>query len=138
MISSLHASCVAFETRGVLILGASGAGKSTLALQLIALGASLVSDDGTNLTEQSGQLVAQCPDAINGMIEVRGIGLIAVPPKVSAMVVLAVDLDRSEPERLPPHRTITQLGLEVDVIYGKDIQNLAAAVKLLVEGGRIA
>lgn len=134
----VHASCVAFDKRGVLILGASGTGKSALAVGLLAIGASLVSDDKTILTERSGQLVAQCPTAIKGMIEVRGVGLLAVEPKDSAIVTLIIDLDRTEPDRLPPHRTITQLGLEVDVIYGKDTPNLAAAIKLLMQGGRIA
>lgn len=138
MSNIVHASCVAFDKRGILILGASGTGKSGLAIGLLALGASLISDDKTILTEQSGLLVAQCPTAIKGMIEVRGVGLLAAEAKGSAIVTLVIDLDRSEPDRLPPHRTITQLGLEVDVIYGKDTRNLAAAIKLLMQGGRIA
>jgi HPr kinase/phosphorylase len=43
----LHASCIALEGRGLLILGPSGAGKSSLAIRMMALGASLVSDDRT-------------------------------------------------------------------------------------------
>ena len=42
---NLHASFVAINGRGVLILGPSGAGKSALALQLIAFGAKLVAGD---------------------------------------------------------------------------------------------
>ena len=42
---NLHASAVALDGRGALLLGASGAGKSGLALRLMALGARLVADD---------------------------------------------------------------------------------------------
>jgi HPr kinase/phosphorylase len=42
----LHASAVSLDGNGVLICGASGTGKSTLALQLMALGAELIADDG--------------------------------------------------------------------------------------------
>ena len=37
--SLVHASCVAVDGKGLLILGPSGAGKSALALALIAMGA---------------------------------------------------------------------------------------------------
>ncbi|MDA3887407.1 MAG: serine kinase, partial [Allgaiera sp.] len=61
--SILHASCVALDGRGVLILGPSGAGKSGLALQLMALGARLVADDRTRLNPRAGRLIARAPSA---------------------------------------------------------------------------
>ena len=48
----LHATCVAVDGRGLLILGPSGSGKSALALQLIALGAQLVADDRTRVSRR--------------------------------------------------------------------------------------
>jgi len=44
-IGMKHASCVDFDGKGVLILGASGSGKSSLALACMSLGARLVGDD---------------------------------------------------------------------------------------------
>ena len=67
----VHASCVALGGRGVLILGGSGAGKSGLALQLMAYGAALVSDDRTILSNRDGALQAAAPDTIRGRIEAR-------------------------------------------------------------------
>ena len=45
----IHANGVSFDGKGLLILGASGAGKSSLTFEMIALGATLVSDDRTCL-----------------------------------------------------------------------------------------
>ena len=77
---NIHATCVLLESAaaafgasraaGVLLLGKSGAGKSDLALQLIALGAKLVSDDRTELFVERGKLFARAPQSIAGLIEV--------------------------------------------------------------------
>jgi HPr kinase/phosphorylase len=95
----VHASCVAFGARGVLLLGDSGAGKSDLALRLIHEGARLVADDRTVLTIKQKKLQAAAPSTIAGLIEVRGLGIIALPGK-PAPLVLAVQLGREGP-RLP-------------------------------------
>ena len=93
----LHASCVAYDGRAVLILGKSGAGKSSLALQLLGLGCDLVADDQTPIDPD---LTARCPNAIAGKIEARGVGILAAP-HVTATIALVVDLDTEETERLP-------------------------------------
>lgn len=97
----MHASCVAVGSRAVLIRGASGRGKSGLALQLMAMGASLVSDDRTRLWRAGDSLMADAPDTIRGRIEARGVGILRVPPCGPVPVVLLVDMDRSATDRLP-------------------------------------
>ena len=109
-VANIHASSVllgraapSFGSRhdaGVLILGRSGAGKSDLALRLIERGAILVSDDRTELFLQKGTMMARPPAAIRGLMEVRGLGILAVPFAPKARVALAVSLDGSR-ERLP-------------------------------------
>ena len=138
MSDILHASCVAFGHNGVLITGKSGSGKSSLALELIALGGVLVADDRTIITAQNDRLTATCPAPISGQIEVRKIGILATETQPSATIRLVVDLDQSEPDRLPPHRKITISGIELDCIFGKDTLNLAIATKLYLIGGRVA
>jgi HPr kinase/phosphorylase len=88
----VHATCVAVDGRAVLLLGPSGSGKSDLALRLIDRGAMLVSDDQTELTEAEGVLTAAPPATIAGLIEVRGIGIVAMPYRAMAPVALAVRL----------------------------------------------
>lgn len=97
---NVHATCVAIGTKGVLILGGSGAGKSDLALRLIDHGASLVADDRTELYVARGRLCARAPKSIAGLMEVRGLGVIALPYAPSVALALAVQLG-APAERLP-------------------------------------
>lgn len=134
----LHASCVAFGGRGVLILGPSGAGKSALALQLMALGAALVADDRTCLRLEGQALIARAPEAIRGRIEARGIGILAAEAIPSAPVVLAADLGQTETERLPPDRRLILLGCPVPICHGPLSCHFPAAIVQYLRAGRIA
>ena len=100
MSADIHASCVAFRGKGVLLLGKSGAGKSDLALRLIDGGARLVADDRCELFLRHGKLCARAPQTIAGLLAVRGIGIIALPYAKSVAVGLAVQLG-GRPPRLP-------------------------------------
>lgn len=97
----VHATTVSVEGRGLLIIGPSGSGKSALALQLIALGAKLVADDRTILSKGPDGLLANCPIAIQGMIEARGMGILQLPFVDTSPICLAVDLGQTEKDRLP-------------------------------------
>lgn len=113
----LHASCVARDGRALLILGRSGSGKSSLALDLIALGATLVADDRTIVRRKADRLIASAPPAIAGRIEARHIGLLRLPICHEADVALAIDLDRPETHRLPPQRHMDVLGQTVTLLF---------------------
>jgi HPr kinase/phosphorylase len=102
MTVNIHASCIAIAGRGVLILGASGAGKSDLALRLIDGGAKLVADDRCELFMRAGKLCARAPASIAGLLELRGIGIVAMPHARSAPLAMAVRLSgNSRQTRLP-------------------------------------
>lgn len=133
----LHASSVAIAGRGVLILGPSGAGKSALALKLMAWGAQLISDDRTALTETGAAVVASCPsDAIRGLIEARGIGILRVPPSDPVPLALVVDLGQPETERLPPRRQTYLLGYELPLVLRAQNDHLAEGLLALMTGAR--
>ena len=135
---TLHASTVAVDGRGLLILGPSGAGKSSLALRLIALGALLVADDRTDLAAHAGRLTARCPPAIKGLIEARGMGLLRAPTVEEAEIALVADLSQTEDQRLPLHRRITILGCEVDLVLQAQNDHFPAALMLYLRHGRQA
>ena len=114
----LHASCVCHNGKGLLILGPSGAGKSTLAMQMIALGAQLVSDDRCMVTPHAGQLIARPPVSIAGLIEARGLGILRLPYAPHAPIAAVVDLGQSEnPARLPAPRSLQIAGIDLDFLH---------------------
>lgn len=110
---NIHATCVRLAQAGaafgappdcgVLLMGPSGSGKSDLALRLIAAGAELVADDRTDLFLKNGVLYAKSPNRIAGLMEVRGVGILALPHARQARVVLVARLGRAGP-RLPAYK----------------------------------
>ena len=133
-----HASCVAWQGHGALILGQSGAGKSALALQLMAFGADLVSDDRTELMAEADVLTARAPATIQGLIEARGVGLMRVPFVPKAEIALVIDLDQPEPNRLPPQREITLLGISRPLVLAVPQPHFPAAILCYLRGSRFA
>ena len=88
----MHASVVSVKGQAVLLRGPSGFGKSDLALRMMDQGADLVSDDYVELEVKKGQIIARPPKAIQGLMEVRGLGLIKVQYLEEAVVTLAYNL----------------------------------------------
>jgi hypothetical protein len=105
--TTLHASCVAIDGRGILLTGASGSGKSDLALRLIDRGAVLVGDDGIVVQARNGRLHARA-----------GPNILAVPATAEAPLALAIALDQAVP-RMPDET------LPVRVIEGLTLPLLA-------------
>ena len=134
----VHGTCVAIAKRGLLILGPSGSGKSGLGLALMALGAKLVSDDRTMLTNKAGKLIARCPPAIRGLIEARGLGLIRAQTIASAQIALVVDLGQTETHRLPPHRNTTLCDVTCDLVLGQQTPHFPSFLLAYMMGGRSA
>ena len=133
----VHASCVAISGRGVLIIGASGAGKSGLALQLMAYGAALVADDRVTLHLDGDRVLADAAPHIRDLIEARGMGVLHATGTGPVPVNWVVDLDKTEPDRLPEPALTQVLGLPVPLLRGHNVPNLAAALVQLMKAGRV-
>jgi HPr kinase/phosphorylase len=113
----IHATCVAHEGQGVLLLGEPGAGKSDLALRLIDAGWELVADDRVELTAGADGLVATAPAALAGLLEVRGLGILRFAAVEHAAVALCVELVAPDAvPRLPDDRQRRFLGHGVPVV----------------------
>ncbi len=132
-METVHGTTVAVAGAGVLLQGASGSGKSDLALRLIDGGAILIADDRTILSRQGDQVVAQPPEPLRGILEVRGIGLIRVPTLVSIQLRLAVDLDMP-PDRLPAAIFSTLSGVDIPLIRLSAFESSAPAKIRLAVG----
>lgn len=129
----LRATGVCLGGRGLALIGVSGSGKSEVAIRMMALGARLVSDDGLWVDATNNMIR---PDTAPDMIEARGIGLLHARPVATAPLSAVVDLDRVEPDRLPPWRETTAPGGPVPLILGRDHPCLAAALCQYLAYGR--
>ena len=76
---SLHGVFMEIFSIGVLITGDSGAGKSELALELISRGHRLVADDAPEFTQIAPDVLdGTCPEMLQDMLEVRGLGVMNI------------------------------------------------------------
>lgn len=123
----IHATSIAVDGKAALILGPSGAGKSDLAFRCLTsalvvkgrtLAAQLVADDQVELWRDGQILRVRAPTSIRGLLEVRGLGIVAFPPVASAEVRLVVALGAADRvDRLPdPGESLTYLGLSVPLL----------------------
>ena len=123
-------------SQGLLFIGASGSGKSTLALEMIALGATLVSDDKVVLTSKpEGELWMSAPDALCGLIEARGVGLLTLPEH-GAYARAVVDLDQIETQRLPSAREIVLAGASLTLLHRVESPAFASILMGYLKGQR--
>lgn len=114
----IHASCVALDDDGVLLLGPSGSGKSDLALRLIDGGGVLVADDQVAIERSKDMVVARPAETLRGLIEVRGLGIIRLPHRPSCRLSLVVQLDSIGPwSRLPEPSQHRLLGTDLPRLH---------------------
>jgi serine kinase of HPr protein (carbohydrate metabolism regulator) len=139
----VHATTVALKTSGrpwraVLLRGPSGAGKSDLALRLIDAGARLIADDQTHLALKDGVLIATAPPSLAGRIEVRGLGIVALPRArllARAPLALLVDLvSADQVERMPEPARETLQGVTLPLFTLAPFEASAVAKLLLALG----
>jgi HPr kinase/phosphorylase len=95
---NIHATGLVLDKTGVVFRGPSGSGKSVLALWLVdeyevrGLDAKLVSDDRIDIEATKSGLVMYAPKAIEGLVELRGRGIVSRPFVSKAPVHLVVDM----------------------------------------------
>lgn len=112
-----HAGLVALHLkgrwRGVLIEGPSGSGKSDLALRTLSLGARMVADDRVLAWTSEGRLFGRSPQALSGLLEIRGLGIARLTALPYAAIDLIVTCEKGSDalERLPDPETAERLGV---------------------------
>jgi HPr kinase/phosphorylase len=77
--STMHGVFMDILGMGVMITGESGLGKSELGLELISRGHGLVADDAVDLYRiNQASIEGRCPELLQNLLEVRGIGLLDI------------------------------------------------------------
>jgi hypothetical protein len=120
-VATIHASAVLVGSRAVVIRGPSGSGKSRLALALIEAAnsgrlpfARLVADDRLCVEAVNGRVLVRPPEALAGLIEVRGLGVRHLPYEAAAVAGWVVDLAAEDAARMPPEFPVATLaGVEL-------------------------
>jgi HPr kinase/phosphorylase len=106
--ATVHASAVQTGDIGILIRGPSGAGKSRLAFELILAGRAghipstqLIGDDRLLLEAKGGRISVRPAPELEGLIEIRGLGIRRCDFVAQATVGLVVDLAAPDAARMP-------------------------------------
>jgi serine kinase of HPr protein (carbohydrate metabolism regulator) len=140
--ATVHASAVQTGDIGILIRGPSGAGKSRLAFELILAGRAgyipsthLVGDDRLLLGAEGNHLNVRPAIELEGLIEIRGLGIRRCDFVAQAVVGLVVDLAAADAARMPEQDALRVLvcGIEIPripVAPGVDAVALVAAALL--------
>lgn len=118
----VHGTAIAVGDCGLMLRGPSGAGKSDLALRLISTPPavvraiftemsaaadptpSLVGDDQVVVTRGPGrELRIRAAEALRGLLEIRGLGVVTVAYRAEARLLAVIDLvGPADVERMPP------------------------------------
>jgi len=146
--TSMHGVFMDILGLGVMITGESGLGKSELGLELVSRGHGLVADDAVDLYRINQTTIeGRCPDLLQNLLEVRGIGLLDIKAIFGETAVrrkmrlkMIVHLVRRETleheyERIP-YEPLTQdvLGIQVRkvIIQVEAGRNIAVLVEAAV------
>jgi HPr kinase/phosphorylase len=148
--TTLHGVFMEVYSIGVLLTGESGSGKSELALELITRGHRLVADDAPELTNIAPDILdGTCPDLLQDLLEVRGLGVLNVREMFGDTAVkrnkylrLIVHLERQDPQLDPKpidrlygdvgHRQVLDIDVPLITLPVAPGRNLAVLVEAAV------
>lgn len=135
----LHASCVRWLERGLLLRGPSGSGKSMLVLRLLQAGAYLVADDAVEVEARGGVLLARATGG-PAAVEARGLGIFRLCASDATPLHLLVETAGGAGDgRLPPVRRTAICGVDLaTVALDPGRPDAIGALALVLLGQRIA
>ncbi len=132
---SMHGVLINVYGKGILMLGESGMGKSEVALELIRKGHILVADDRIDAKKIHNNIIGHAPELLEGMLEIRGIGIIDVAKMFgSSSLLKETQIDYViRFENFDPNKEYMRVGIEEKDyfnILGIDIPLIILPVKV--------
>ena len=108
-------------------------------MRLIDAGGRLVADDRLVVERHGDRLIGRPPEAVAGLIEVRGLGIMRVEHCSSAPLGLVVELDEAAPRpRLPERMTYELLGVALPCVrLDPRAPSTCAKIKLALRAERV-
>mgnify|MGYP000383277423 CR=1 FL=1 len=103
----------------------------------MAHGAQLVADDQTIVELEDGWPTARSAPNVGDMIEARGVGILAAASVARARVMLVIDMDQVEDQRLPESRSFDILGKQIPLLHVVDTRYFHFGILQYLKGGRI-
>lgn len=139
-LDNVHGVLISVFGKGVLITGESGMGKSELALELIRKQHVLIADDRVDVRRVHNSLIGHSPELLKGMLEIRGIGIIAVERMFGASALLEeapidVNIHLEKWNDQKEYQRVGNETMEYLKILGVDLPKLTFPVK---EGRNLA
>jgi serine kinase of HPr protein (carbohydrate metabolism regulator) len=120
---NIHGVAVQIGRCGILIEGPAGAGKTTLAFELVERmrmkggHGAIIADDRCLLQAAGGRLIARAPEALAGLAELSGLGIIEISHARAGIIDLAVRLVPPEAaERMPQEASCTHCGVTLPIL----------------------
>ena len=132
-----HGTAVQVNGKGILLRGASGSGKSSIAMRLLDecrlsnTTGFLIADDRICVEQKNNALFVSAPDNLRGLMEIRGLGIVAMKCIKQAKLDLVVDLVPEEFfERYPQQgiQSTSLSGMELLRIHIEERNPDAAAI----------
>ncbi|NTW96322.1 MAG: HPr(Ser) kinase/phosphatase [Erysipelotrichaceae bacterium] len=117
--TNVHGVLISMFGKGVMITGESGMGKSETALELIKKGHILVADDRVDVFKYHNSIFGTSTELLEGMLEIRGIGIIDVNKMFGASATLSKsDIDFViSLEKWNEDKQYTRVGIEEEDQY---------------------
>lgn len=149
---TVHGVLVDVYGIGVLMMGESGMGKSEIALELIRKGHILVADDRVDISRVHNSLIGRSAPLLEGMLEIRGIGVIDVSKmfgssalleedKIELVIYLEPYAAKTDYERVGAERDQIKRILDIDipmtVLPVKEGRNMAVLIESAVTNFRL-
>jgi serine kinase of HPr protein (carbohydrate metabolism regulator) len=100
--------------------------------------AMLIGDDRLHLAPSGGRLLARPAEALAGLLELRGVGILRRDYEPCAVVGLVVDLEAADAERLPAAAETLIAGIQVPrLAVAPGTAALPAVMAVVTSGGVI-